>query len=1431
MPHENLIAQINDTVIVSDEESGRIVDCNAHACDTLGYARAELLELTIFDITKTLAPGECWQAVRERFGRDGTRMVETRLRRRDGSLIVAEINAHLTKRGDRNYIVAVARELNESRRADSKLRLQDAALNAVANSIVITDREGLILWANPAFSSMTGYTLDEVIGRRPKDLVRSGVQSQEFYEVLWNTILSGQVWHGEVVNRRKDGSHYTEEMTITPVFSEERVITHFVAVKQDVSERKRSLLALEQSERTYRGIIDTIGEAVYILDKQGRFLDVNRGAEIMYGFSRHELVGKSPASVSAPGKNDLVLTMQAVARALSGAPQQIEFWGQRKNGSIFPKSVSLIRGDYFGDPVVIAVARDITAQKAAEEALRTSEARYRSLIANVPFPVVIVSADSGIPVFANRSAELLFETDFSAIERTKAVNFYVNAADRERIIGRQKRGEVVRGEEVQLRTATGRTIWVLMTSAMIEFDGEDSYAAVLIDVTQRKYEHTLTERSLSLLKATLESTADGILVVDKEGRWTEFNQRFAEMWNIPAEILRSGDDDAALDFVVTQLADPIVFIDKVRELYSHPAEKSFDTFRFKDGRTIERYSIPQYLNDTVVGRVWSFRDVSEKYQALESLKSSKAILQNIMDIAPASVFWKDLDSTYLGCNAAFARDANLENPEQIVGRNDFSMPWSVREAEGYRADDRDVMINDRPKLHIIETQQQADGSTIWLDTSKVPMKDKDGHIFGMLGLYQNITERIRAETELHLRESYLTSIVENQPGMVWLKDRGGRFLLVNSEFARTCNKSVSEVVGKTDFDFWPHDVAEKYVRDDAKVIADEMPLVIQEQIWHGDTAEWYETFKLPVRNHDGAVIGTTGFAHNITERMHSEQQLREAAAVMQNTHEGVMITDATPRILAVNQAFTTITGYEPDEVIGRNPNILNSGRQDRYFYEAMWDELLNSGYWQGELVNRRKSGETYSQFVTISSIRDAQQQPVRFIAVLADITQLKLSQVRLEFMASHDALTKLPNRTLAESRLRQELEQAHRHGYQLSVLFIDLDRFKQVNDSFGHLVGDELLCAVAQRLGARLREGDTLGRLGGDEFILICSPLQDKQDAAVIARDIVQSLGEPFKLSNRVEVYIGASVGISLYPDDGSSVLELTRNADAAMYLAKESGRSQFSFYTPALNANARMKLELENDLRHAIARDELSLHYQPKVDIRSGEICGAEALARWHKQGDVWVPPDLFIPIAEKSGVILAIGNWVIEQACAQVRVWADAGLADVTIAVNISANQFHSGKLVDFVRSALEKYRVPPNCLELELTESMLIHEPELGINTMLELKEVGVTLSLDDFGTGYSNFGYLRRFPIDRLKIDQSFVQGVVTRPEDAMIVDTIIGLARRMKLKVVGEGVELEEQLEYLRDNGCDELQGYYFSKPLPAAEFADLLLNWKKLSDD
>ncbi len=615
--------------------------------------------------------------------------------------------------------------------------------------------------------------------------------------------------------------------------------------------------------------------------------------------------------------------------------------------------------------------------------------------------------------------------------------------------------------------------------------------------------------------------------------------------------------------------------------------------------------------------------------------------------------------------------------------------------------------------------------------------------------------------------------------------------------------------------------------------------ILDGKVWRGELVNkhkngtrYHEDVTItPIRTKSDEITHFIAIKQDITERKQTEEHLREAAAVMRNTHEGVLITDTTPRIIAVNDAYTTITGYSADEIIGKNPSILSAGRRDKAFYQAMWKEIVERGYWQGEVWNRRKNGESYPQLLTISTVFDDKQIPVRYIGVFSDITQMKEDQAQFEFMAHHDPLTQLPNRALIETLLQQKLEQAHRHNHLIGVLFIDLDHFKPVNDSFGHLVGDELLCAVAKRLGKRLREGDSLGRLGGDEFILLLSMLNGPQDAAVVARDFIATLNEPFQLSGGREVFIGGSIGISLFPQDGETVAGLTMNADAAMYLAKENGRNQFSFYTREMNADARNKLTLENDLHHAIQQNELTLHYQPKIELRSGRIIGAEALCRWQLADGSWVPPAQFIPIAEKSSLILELGNWVIEQCCKQIRSWLDEGLRDICISINIAARQFRNGNLDTQLSQAFDRHGIAAHHLEIELTESVLMQDPKRAIEIMHKLKLLGVNISLDDFGTGYSSFGCLSRFPISTLKIGESFVRGVVTVPDDAVIASTIIGLAHRLKLQVVAEGIETAEQLAFMRTNDCNALQGFYFSKALAANDFAAMVKSGKTLAPE
>jgi diguanylate cyclase (GGDEF)-like protein/PAS domain S-box-containing protein len=569
-------------------------------------------------------------------------------------------------------------------------------------------------------------------------------------------------------------------------------------------------------------------------------------------------------------------------------------------------------------------------------------------------------------------------------------------------------------------------------------------------------------------------------------------------------------------------------------------------------------------------------------------------------------------------------------------------------------------------------------------------------------------------------------------------------------------------------------------------------------------------------------MGFVGTITDITILKNNEEQHRMSRVVFENTREGIMVTNADNRIMMINSAFTDITGYDSEEVINLFPSLLNSGRHDDSFFSDLWDILLQTGHWQGEIWNRRKNGEVYPQLMSISSIKNELGDTTNHVAVFADISNIKASEDQLEFLAHHDPLTRLPNRLMLLSRLDHAIEVARREGKMLALLMLDLDRFKNVNDSFGHLAGDELLQQVAKRLLSKLRAVDTVTRLGGDEFTILIEGINSQEDVSKIANSIINALETPWTISNNIEVRVGTSIGISLFPGHGESALELLQHADAALYQAKNAGRGCIRYFSESLTQAARDRFHIESRLRQAIPNNELRVYYQPKVDIHSGRIIGAEALVRWQDPIDGLIMPFIFIGIAEETGLIKSLGEWVLAETCRQGREWIDAGVPPLNLAVNLSAHQFHHGNIVKTLCDVIDSSGFPAERLELELTESILMQRESEMVETLNQLRKKGVSLSIDDFGTGYSSLAYLKTFPLDVLKIDRSFVMDIEKDEDDRAITATIIKIAHTLGLRVVAEGVETKEQLEFLDAHGCDMYQGYLMGKPMPADDFIALL---------
>lgn len=560
---------------------------------------------------------------------------------------------------------------------------------------------------------------------------------------------------------------------------------------------------------------------------------------------------------------------------------------------------------------------------------------------------------------------------------------------------------------------------------------------------------------------------------------------------------------------------------------------------------------------------------------------------------------------------------------------------------------------------------------------------------------------------------------------------------------------------------------------------------------------------------------------DITSLHQLSEELRIKSAAIENTLEGVLITRSDGTICFVNAAFEKTTGYALQQALGKNPNILHSGKHTASFYQDMWQSITQHGHWRGEIWNRRANGEIYPEWMSISTVFDAHNKPAYYVGVFSDITTQENMRQRLHKLAYYDGVTDLPNRHLFMDRLSQAIADSRRNTRKFALLFIDLDRFKNINDTLGHSTGDRLLIEVSQRLSANLREVDTVARMGGDEFMVLLPNIQGDKDSLAIAKKLLGAMATPFELEGR-QYHITASIGISHFPADGAEAEDIIRHADIAMYEAKAKGRNTYHHYTGAADEKKTEHLDLENDLRHAVRLNSLDLHYQLQKNLTDGCWCGVEALLRWNHPERGFIPPTEFIPIAEETGLIVDIGYWVLRRACKQFIAWRREGLELGRISINLSPHQFLQSNLVERIREILNETGMSPQHLGVEITESAAMPNFLYSVRTLEALREMGVAIYIDDFGTGFSSLSHLRRLPIDILKIDRSFVADTPHQSDDVAIVRAIIAMARAMNIEIVAEGIEDGAQLEFLRHEGCHAGQGFLLSRPIPAAEVACLI---------
>lgn len=622
-----------------------------------------------------------------------------------------------------------------------------------------------------------------------------------------------------------------------------------------------------------------------------------------------------------------------------------------------------------------------------------------------------------------------------------------------------------------------------------------------------------------------------------------------------------------------------------------------------------------------------------------------------------------------------------------------------------------------------------------------------------------------------------------------------------------CGKARAEIIGST---------AEQTCCCDS---------TLERKIWQSENKKgevllnghWFYVRATPVLDDTGGIDKIVFIYSDISAQKRNIEELNIYARVFDNTDEGILVTDAETQILNANRAFSEITGYARAELQGKMPNLFKSGMHDDEFYKQMWHEIKQQGHWRGEIFDRRKDGTLTPLWQTISTVRDEQGEVSNYISIINDISSLKETQSRLDYLAHHDPLTDLPNRLLLQDRLAHAIKRGVRDNSATAVLFIDLDRFKIINDSLGHHIGDRLLQQVATRLAALVRESDSVARLGGDEFVILLEEISGKEDAAHLARKVIESLREPITIEQH-ELHIGCSIGISITPDDGEDAVTLLKNADTAMYKVKESGRDGFHIYSTELSDLAEDKLRIESALRKVIEAREFYLHFQPIIDVQTDRVTCAEALLRWDSPSLGAVSPSRFIPVAEESKLIIPIGQQVLEMAVAQMVAWREQGVALEYLSVNVSGPQLYHSGFSEGLITMLKENGLAGGCFQVEITENVLMENMERCIEQLTTLREFGVRIAIDDFGIGYSSLSYLRRLPLDIIKVDRSFVSDIPGDKNDTVIAHAIVNLAHSLELESVAEGIETGEQRDFMRSIGCHRFQGYLYSRPLSAEEF-------------
>ena len=969
--------------------------------------------------------------------------------------------------------------------------------------------------------------------------------------------------------------------------------------------------------------------------------------------------------------------------------------------------------------------------------------------------------------------------------------------------------------------------WFSMTVSPLQ----DSVGGVVVsheNITERKKLAEIALRaSESRFSAVIEASPVPMALNDTQGNITYLNHAFVQTLGYT-----QNDIPTLADWWTRAYPDQHYQQWVIENWQNHLAEAIRSNQPFvpmeinstcKDGTVRTFIVAASALKDNFAGiHLVTLYEITERKKADALLRESEEKLRLFIHYSPSAIAMFDREMRYLAYSHRWLVDYGL-GEQELTGRSHYEMFPNLPE--------RWKECHQRGLAGVIEKRDQDsfprdDGSVEWIRWEIYPWLTSAGDIGGIILFIEVITERVKMEEALNASEKEFRLLAESMPQIVWITAPNGGTTYLNQQWVDYTGLSLEESYGHGwNKPFHPDDQQRAW--DTWQNAVNNNTLYVLEcQLRRTDGVyRWWLIRGVPVFDETGKVYKWFGTCTDIHELKNSEKSLRIAAIAFES-QEAMVITDAKQTIFKVNQAFTRMTGYSAEEAVGNTPALLKSGNQDKQFYDTLWETLNRDKFWTGEIWNRRKNGELYPEWLNISAVTDANGQVSNYVAAFSDITASKKLEETIHHLAFYDRLTKLPNRRLLIERLQQALNSSTRHFNHGAILFIDLDNFKELNDIRGYEVGDTLLIEVAKRLQHCARSNDMVACLGGDDFVIVLEELSRETEQAAIqaesfAEKIHAILSQPFDLQGQ-QYHTACSIGISLFCNHDSSVDDLLKYTDTAMYEAKKSGRNSIRFFDPATHAAMKERIALEFDLRLALPNQQFRLYYQMQVD-NMGKILGAETLMRWQHPERGLVPPNQFIHLLEESGLIVGIGLWILETACAQIKRWElNDHTQHLQLAVNVSARQFRQADFVEQVCAVLAKTAINPNRLKLELTESLILEDVSGTILKIQALKDMGVHFSMDDFGTGYSSLSYLSKLPMDQLKIDQSFVCNIGVKSSDAVIVQTIIGMAKNLDMEVIAEGVETEHQRDFLERNGCTHYQGYLFSKPLPLEEIEQLL---------